>query len=764
MPFNGSEEQLSIKDMFEKMNDVSFKADGYSDTLSKEVNRQINDVYTLVCDYLADSKIVDISARGKLKDQRNVMSLESFNSEYDPAASDRDGVAKLVESAGVPDDLKSDAIKAVNLLLAKFAYCQNDNSLFRELHFSHAKEAENRASEIRSTMEHTYDSSLWNAISNIGMPSQEAFGVATDRVLPDIRSSLTVTLLQFCRGFIDRIMHRRTSDTPYVKYTVPYAEVYDMLKTNDKDHNVRNNEGIIPFINLYQDPKAVSNALQPIVPLLQNAESDEIYSDGFIKINRRANIFDAARLADKLGYSHTNWTDLVSENVLFDSVLVQLTKGNKTEIIQIPLINYSDARFNMRPNIRDSGERAGLLKRRFALTSATKTVENAPSELLAKCTNNDYIELRIVLQGDINLKYGDVETLGNNTIKTVNRLGESVAPDVVTAADGLTAALLAVSIDARYSEENLRKSNLAVRSNVRTLDYEISNGRNVMVDYSIQQEVPDFIMPLVNETISLGQDHRALDVIVRQLLHVYDEVNAEATNPELTDRLEKIGFEYAASQKVRPTVYLNTIDLSNVDTIRSSDILGDIRQYVEWQLMNLVALTYQNSLYKHEIERGETPKFKVLTSSVILETILAIPHIHEHLYKNEKDAAPAETEYQRVLPNGTILDCVTTTFNSVRDKIIMIPYRDNAPESELNFGHNHDYGMFIAHYNPQIENSVNKRLYANARTMVITTNVVGLYLTVTGLDQFINMFATGSAQTIEDGGLPSVADLIIDVK
>jgi hypothetical protein len=274
---------------------------------------------------------------------------------------------------------------------------------------------------------------------------------------------------------------------------------------------------------------------------------------------------------------------------------------------------------------------------------------------------------------------------------------------------------------------------------VRTFDFEISNGRNILIDYSFNEELPEFLMSLVTEAVSLGQDHRGIDIIIKELMHVYDVTNEENKDPYFRDRLDKIGFQYVSAQMVRPVVYLNTIDLDYVDTIRSSDILGDIRQYVECELLNLVSLIYQNSYYKHQLKPGEKPMFKVITSSVILENIFSIPHIHNHL-SNDESVDGTTVEYRRVLPNGTILDCVTCTYDYLRDKIIMIPYRESDPEDILNWGHNWDFGTFVAHYNPQLDNGVNKRMFANARTMPIPTNPMGLYLDVRNLSKYIDMF------------------------
>lgn len=741
----------TAQEIYKEMMD-SFVAANNGKRLPKSVVELCKKVYNAGCTFLEESGIMN----GGVELSRNqVVSMEDIASDDTDVSENK--IDDLVNEADVPEDQTETAKEEVACLIAKLKACAGNNELFRSQHFSHGNEA-NLTTGIDRTATAVFAPTLRHMLSNIGIPSMEAFGANIDKVLPDIRSSLAVTLLQFHRGLLDRIIHRRTSASPYVKYVVPYAEVYDMLKSNDADHNVRDwGDHIVPFIELYGDPRVVSNVLQPIIPLKSNDTDGVLVADGFVKFNVSANLFDLSAIPNSLGRSHFNYTDLVSENVILNSVLIKVVSGGTTETFEVKVDQLPGARLQMYPNANDSGMRMCNLQFTNVFDATSKTVEGNTTTIFAGCTETDVIKYNLRVAATINLKRSDTEALGGISIKAYNRDGGAVDQAVSDLAAGLTVTLEGYSIDAKYSEENLRKSNLAIRSHVRTFDFEISNGRNILVDYSMNEEVPEFLMSLVTEATSLGQDHRGIDVIIRELLHVYDVTNQENKDPDLRERLDKVGFQYVAAQQVRPVVYLNTIDLANVDTIRSGDVLGDIRQYVEWELMNLVSLIYQNSFYKHQLQAGEKPTFKLFTSAVILENLFNVPHYHNHL-NTEEAVDGTSIEYRRVLPNGTVLDCVTCTYNYMRDKIVMIPWRENMPEDILNFGHNWDFGTFVAHYNPQIDNAVNKRIFSNTRAMVIPTNPMGLYLDVRNLNQFIDMFQITNNTTSK---LPQPSDLIV---
>ena len=734
----GNDTRLSASDIYAQLEE-SIAGSGQPNAYSKNDKALSKLVFDASCQFLADNRLLRPEAN--LSGSGVVVSCESFNGEAQLNTVGNSGIAMLLEAAKIPPAKRDEATRAVMVLLAKAKACNGDNDLYRTQHFTHGNRQSADSAKFASDVTTCFAPSVVGNITNIGMPSSESFGANIDKVLPDIRASLAVTLLQFHRGLMDRIMHRRTSASPYVKYVVPYAEVYDMLKSNDASSKVRNQgDHIEPFIGLYGDPRSVSNNLQPVIPLVSNDTEGVMYSDGFLKFNHRVCMFDLSKIANQLGKSHYNYTDLISENVILDCVLVELTVGSKTEVFPIPLANVNGSRLQMQANTVDSGIRAANVTYTHRLNHKSKTINGLDSEILAVCSDTDYLRLELSVSMQCNLKYADVEAYGYVRPSAYNKNSAPVAAAVADLVGKATVTLAAYSPDMRYSEENLRKSNLAIRHNVRTFDFEISNGRNIMVDYSFNEELPEFLMSLVTEATSLGQDHRGIDIIIKQLMHVFDVTNVENAQPDFRSRLEKVGFQYVAAQLVRPVVYLNTIDLNDVDTIRSGDMLGDIRQYVEWELMNLVSLLYQNSFYKHQLKTGETPVFKLFTSSVILENLLSIPHYHNHLDR-ETPADGTTVEYRRVLPNGTVLDCVTVTFNYMRDKMVLIPYRENDPESVLNFGHHWDFGTFVAHYNPQLDNGVNKRVFSNSRAMPIPTNPMGLYLDIRNISKITDMFA-----------------------
>lgn len=757
MPYMNQTSGNSIEAIFDQMNNAIFSKEELEsgDSKLKLLRDTSHKVFELCCDFLSSSKLITTRDDLKIAEHNKIVSMEDFSQDANLNKLGKESLLKLVQDAGVEKNLQHEAMKSLNLLLAKARAAQGSNETFLNAQFGHGRENSELSAAIAKSNASVFAPSVMPWVTNFGVPSQESFGAQSDKVLPDLPAAMAITMLLFIKGFTDRIIHRRTSNSPYITYVMPWGEIYNISDANDKDHKVRNDgDHRKTVISLYADASPVDNQLQLIVPLSSNDTEGVLFADGIVKFNNRANLFDLSMIPGKYGYTHINNTDLVSENVVVDSIFVKLAQGSTEEIFQIDLHDAFGSALTMRANPQIASLRSALVKYVAKFGKNTKTYTGNTSTLLAACTDTDFVKVRFTGAFEISLQTADAEAVGSLQVTPFNRDGSAVDPAVATLVNGLTASLVGYTLDARFSEENLRKSNLGALTNVKTFQSEISNGRMIFVDSSLQQDIPEFTMPLVTELISLGQDHRTLEMIVRTMKHVYNRSHEENANPGMRDRLDTVGFNFVSGQKIRPMVVMDVIDINNVDTIRSSDIYGDVRNYVEYELMKKLADLFSYTYYRYQIQ-GK-PKFKVLTSSAILDLILAVPHIHNHL-NIDPASAPSNVEFQRILPNGTELDIITTTFAAVRNKMIVIPYIDNAPEDEKNFGHNWDYGLFSSYYTPQFEQGVHKRWLTCARHMIYPTDPIGGYFEIAGLDQLTdNFFSAGTKST-----LPSVADLVL---
>lgn len=643
----------------------------------------------------------------------------------------------LCDDAGMPKDVTTRrAIFAELALILQRMFSYHTNDSYREAHYVNGRESYIGGNVDNYT--NMYPTSiLSNMQMNTVVPGSEAFGANIDKVITDTRMTIAITMLRFHKSLLNRVVHRRQRSTVLVEYEVPYAESYDLFKSMNPDDVIREGrEHRSIMLDLYRNPSPVTQKLTPLYPLKSNDTRNVLVEDGVIANGQKANLITLSLDQNKIGQDHTDWTDLVSEGVCFDKLYFTLSDGSTTEKF---IVNMNHERLVPTAQNRDSSYRAGNYIGKFKLHAGTLTAAGAQSTLLADLTESDCLVVELSLNGGIYLKNGYVQASGFGSLTGYATDGEP--SETVTQLLGKAKVeVTGYSVYAFYSEENLRRSNIAFRTNKFMRAYEIMCGRNYMVDYSLNQVLPEYVMSIVTEGMSLGMDDRAMHMFEENAKLVYDRVQAERRDDKYLEHFDRINFDYVAGTRVNPWVHIDSIDMRSVDTIRSSDYMSDARQFFDTRLTRIMSMVHANSLYRQQLEPGEVPTYKLITSNIILENLFAVPHIHNHIEQMERKESDGEVvEYTRVLPSGIILQCITSPWDKMRDKIFIVPFRPSYPDSELNYAHNWDYGTFLAHYTPQIAMGVNKRLFCNARETPIITNPVAVSLTVTHFDDFIDL-------------------------
>lgn len=644
----------------------------------------------------------------------------------------------LCDNAGISNEATSrrEMIAELGLTLQRmFSYPSSDQ--YRVAHYVNGRESYKGDSLDNYTS--MYPTAVLSDMQRSTMlPGSEAFGANIDKVITDTRMTIAITLLRFHKSMLNRMAHRRQRATTIVEYEIPYAESYDLHKSMNPDDKIREGrENSAIFLDLYRNPSPVTQKLTPLVPLKANDTQNHLIEDGVIANGVKANLFTLSLDSNVIGRDHVDRTDLVSEGVCFDKVYFSLTADGTTEKF---VLDTNRERMVPTAQNRDSSYRAGDYVGRFKLHKGFKTATGAESTILANCDENDCLVMELTLHGGIYLKTAYVQATGFGSVAAYAKGNGTPTSDIQDLAAKVSVDVYGYSVYAFYSEENLRRSNIAFRTNKFMRAYEIMCGRNYMVDYSLNQVLPEYVMAIVTEGMSLGMDDRAMNLFEENARLVYNRVQSERKDDAYLDQLQRINFDYVAGTRVNPWIHIDTIDMREVDTIRSSDFMSDARQLFDTRLTRIMSIVHANSLYRQQLEPGEVPTYKVVTSNVILENLFNAPHIHNHIQQMEhKDSDGEVVEYTRVLPSGIVLQCITSPWDKMRDKIFIVPFRPNFPDSELNYCHNWDYGTFLAHYTPQIALGVNKRLFTNARETPIITNPVAISLTVAHFDEHIDL-------------------------
>lgn len=607
----------------------------------------------------------------------------------------------------------------------------------------------------RVSFEQLYGPSLWQAVA----PAQEAFGINMDRVTPDLKTILTVSLLQFHVALTPRIVPIQAVTQSNVQITRERMEIFDMSKPNEPPK---------PVLDLYRDPTLVSVRATRIEPLSKNdadgkflvkdGEGDSAkvlgtdnvpapYEHGVYKFEEELNLFDLSLDDTRPGYDRVNHTDIIEDGITADGILIEVSKSTttgegdsattetKAEKFLVTLPRDRARLTQINDDYRSTARRLALDHLTLALNAGSMVFgSDSVSEVLADFTkeSSKYLGIRLNMSVHVDRKTGNLtaSAWGKPVIKSTDPSYVPTEADATAAAE-YTVKFLGFTLDARFNEDNKRKTSIRAEINRRNMSYELPSGRNFVIDFAIGQEGAVNAAARLAQVEVLGRDGNNLKIVTETLDQVHDQRLALGNG---SDANASLSLTYAAGDLVHQVSYRDVIDFSKgFLAVKSADASGDIKQFVKQRLNKVVTGLNASSLIQHQLADGTPITYRMITSPFILGTILSCRHIREHLDGLDQKGT-GSVEYVLNLDCGARLEVVTTSFKVMQYKMLIIPFFESAPTSVLNFGTDYDQGTLVGTITLGADaTAAHNRMFSTTREALIPTNVVGATIEVVGL-------------------------------
>ena len=144
---------------------------------------------------------------------KSVVALEGLSASDIESKISAQSIEELVDACGIPEYNKKECIKQLNCVasrLLKNAHGSNGASVWREQGMS-APRSNNRLTGNLSSI-------LPTSYLDVGA-SMESFGIDTDKVVPELKLSFTVTIMRFHNNISAKLFAVRSTQQPYVEYT-----------------------------------------------------------------------------------------------------------------------------------------------------------------------------------------------------------------------------------------------------------------------------------------------------------------------------------------------------------------------------------------------------------------------------------------------------------------------------------------------------------------------------------------------------------------
>ena len=679
---------------------------------SSDILRLTEDVAVSVSGFLASNSI------GTTNSKTGRYTIDTSFEEASLEALGAESVAALVAEAGVPAEFAQQAAEEVGTILYKAA---NAGSDFTATISIQSEKASNNGSTAVIGVEDILPASMQSAYAEANVGT-EAFGNNTDKVISDLQTAVVISLLKWHNTITPRVLSTIATAQPVASYVREECAIYNLEDSIENDKSV---------LDLYGDPSPVSNELTRIDVLEANdtaAGTDVLVSDGILRFGVNVPMLELGIDSTRYGHGNINRTDIVADGVKLETIIVEIdTDGAAAE--QFDIAVPSNVARLTRMNNSVSAMRGAQVSFTAILdvdsVNRAGAVSPALTEILG--ATGDKLVLTLEVSPRMDLRTGSTFALGDVSVEAKsadNGVAATATTDELALA---TTGLYGYTVDARYAEENNRKSNIAATIERTQLQYEIPQGRNYLID--VPHNGPDVNrsrnVANLHNVIRIGQDNVTLSFIESMLEEVGLATAAYAANPS---RANKPGASYVAGGRVKPVFVQDTLDVTSIDQYSDAERQSAIEGKVMTFLNSVCGEIMTKSYFDQQLDGGKSPVFRLVTSGRVLTNVLGA--------KPGSFAMENGNGVQLTLKlsSGIILEVITTTFDTMNDKMILVPFLAGDPKSDLNFGHNRDYGTIVGSYSHSEGGSSVNRLLANVREVPIPTNVIGAIVDVTGID------------------------------
>lgn len=579
--------------------------------------------------------------------------------------------------------------------------------------------------------------------------SNEAFGTGVNHLPVDNRLNLSLTIDKACRSHMDRLVYRRACKDGHFVMSIPWGEAYVLNQSNSPNYEVRNNAGIV-LNELYRNPTSINTQPQPVVPLPSNdtytpawlvcTTVDTITDPTFISTGVTANLWALTDNQNRMGYTATNFTDLIAEGGCVKSVLLKVTDttsgANTVEYFTVPTKYLQIAKFQRTNNNSSSMILTVNFDVTTALRSGTLTYAGSPSTIFSGFTTS-VAQVKITgIAPSLQINNGDfTANVGGVQPKQLLAQGQTaIAPAETTTFGNLKFEVIGIQPELFFDEENLRKTNLAFRTLMHQYSFTVPQARSIICDFALQQADDTETLNGIGTMICEGNDIREYTMLTNDLQNVAGQLQLWQSNPEFQDvRMPRL-MSITASQ-IFPYILQDTWNLNDgsIAYMQNSTLPTDVMNTVGFRIQNFIAHAETWSLLNRFREPGQQVVYRIFTHNFLARMLFGIHQYHLSLdYPGTKNTG---ADVSLGLPNGYRLDIVGTNWDQLRNKMLIIPYNERDPGHWSSCAQILDAASYSAVFPYTRFEATTRRIVHNSREIILTMTPVAAMLEFQNVDQ-----------------------------
>ena len=588
-----------------------------------------------------------------------------------------------------------------------------------------------------------YNSMLYDVVGGL-----ESYGTGHQNFSFDMRSAIMISASNYLTSIEDKLFARLSTPKAKIEYEIENIVKYDWGKGRSKvttGPNARGDDTPISYVQLNKDPSSITTKSRP-VEFHNTTTTTGLYDDGkFIKINEPMNIFDAVRAGvpdDDTVYQAFGESDTLSDGVKIKTIYLKIgTSATISRLHKIDVSYRDDCYFTKAENISEGADRVLNMNLKGIPVINEDAIDDhkeGATNPLATLDAGSHISLNCQISGTINLRTSNLEITSNPATYKIrlNASGKesTVAADatlkgLIDAAAG-TIEVVACEIDAQYTEENIRKSNVAIRRNKVTKTARVPHGRTYIFETQAlpkQRNLVDLITNAKN-IIGLGNLYKLTTVWKDFIVNVGKAFKRDAYRNDYSAYSNFVS-NFVTHDVILPSIETLDIDFnvgaSGIVSKRDHELTEDTFGMFVRVMNSFINKIMADSCYPSVLNPGEKFRFVALTHFSVVNTLLTPTLTND-----------TKQTFIRKSGNGvvilTLADNIEIEFHSVctdefEKTVLAAPVRAGNRSHASSFGHILDVGTYSGSYTTG-DSAVSEKHIVNSREGFYITSPVAFML------------------------------------
>ena len=587
----------------------------------------------------------------------------------------------------------------------------------------------------------------YGSVSGNIVGTLESYGITEQNHKADMRAAILINTNNYLSGLVDRVIERVSIPSGKAIFETMDIVKFDYAKGRDKSATVRDSDQELSYVELNKDPSSINTKSMPVT--FKDSSDEHTFQNGkLLKINNDFNIFDITRDSTKIGFDHAGESDRLSEGGKIKNIYVEVTTAaNVSRVYKVDVRFNNGSWFTKPENMKDGSERVIHLNLKDHPILNTHSIAehrgsgqgDSDDDQLEHLTGPYALAISGTITGNLNLRTSIITINAGNVIwdvidtttgKTTTDTDALLVKTAINSSAGKI-EFVAYDLDLQFTEENIRKATVGIRSNRVTKAAKVPHGKTYIFETQAapQQTGLETLIDTSKSIIGLGNTDKALTIFEDFIDNGVEALKLAAMQPKATT-YNNFNSNFVSSNRILPSIRSKTVSFQTFENRRELEKTHDAYGLLERELKSLISKMDEESLYSNVLNTGEKLRFVAITHNRIINTVIS------PLTPNAESKKPLLSGMHKATiqtSQNVVIEFHGVSFDKYKNKVILFPVRQSNRGDTSSFAVNLDVGTYLGNFISG-DGAVSKKHIINSREIPFITTPVAAKLTFTDIN------------------------------